>query len=186
MRLLLSTFACFYTWHVNHHFFIQECCRDMDTWIEGALSRGAAVVGGYKNRSAERWKLVSKRERRWLWSWPCQEIYSSLYILSDGTPHFSHHSTPLPLPPPHRTTPHHTTPHHTTPNSFSLWLILPRYYQGVEMAKKLNAAAFVEVSAVNNVNIQEAVREAVYLSIFYLANEIKTKKKSKETACLLQ
>jgi len=54
------------------------------------------------------------------------------------------------------------------------------------MAKKLNAAAFVEVSAVNNVNIQEAVREAVYLSIFYLANEIKTKKKSKETACLLQ
>ena len=78
------------------------------------------------------------------------------------------------------------TVHHTTPNSFSLWLILPRYYQGVEMAKKLNAAAFVEVSAVNNVNIQEAVREAVYLSIFYLANEIKTKKKSKETACLLQ
>ena len=81
------------------------------------------------------------------------------------------------------TTPHHTTPHHTTLRSDSFCCVR---HQGVEMAKKLNAAAFVEVSAVNNVNIQEAVREAVYLSIFYLANEIKTKKKSKETACLLQ
>ncbi len=58
--------------------------------------------------------------------------------------------------------------------------------QGIEMAKKLKAAAYLEVSAVHNVNIQEAVREAVYLSLFYSAQEIRNRKKFKESTCLLQ